>query len=558
LSKGTSININSAMGGTITTNNNAQVTFPVNAFTTLSGIPFNGDVRVFTHHISPDDSMFSLITPGGDLAALNQNNELSQLISYGMTGVLIEDINGNKLEIAPGKTAELKMPIAVSQIADAPADIPLFYFNTEKGIWVKEGTAIRLGNEFIGSVSHFSWWNCDIITTTSPMITGRVVDCQGAPLANIAVTANNQFTVYTNNQGVYLNWVPQGITLTLQVLASFNPGVATNSNSITILPGPGTNNIPDLIVSCPTWISGQAKCNGDSAAVYVWSSWIGGTGHMIYSPGGTFRIKVPSNENVSVFIANNQNNVVNNLLSGPMASTININPVNICDTNQVSGCGGVSVVQDIDGNSYNVIQIGNNCWMKENLKVKRYSNGDSIVTGLNNAQWSNTYTGAYSLNDTTSLITYLPHTVLYSWFAVTDTRNVCPTGWHSSTLSEWNQMIATLDINADTLDNIPSLIAGGRLKATGNLTLANGLWYTPNTGANNISDFSAVPSGRRDGSWGIYLTGDAANKYAYFWTANPEVQTNTGIFFELSWDNTYLRKHTISKRTGFPVRCVMD
>ena len=61
-------------------------------------------------------------------------------------------------------------------------------------------------------------------------------------------------------------------------------------------------------------------------------------------------------------------------------------------------CGTTSIV-DIDGNIYNTVQIGTQCWTQSNLKTSRYRNGYTIPTGLNNNDWGNTTSGAYSIYD---------------------------------------------------------------------------------------------------------------------------------------------------------------
>ena len=59
-------------------------------------------------------------------------------------------------------------------------------------------------------------------------------------------------------------------------------------------------------------------------------------------------------------------------------------------------------VTDIDGNVYDVVSIGNQCWLSENLKTSHYRNGDPIISGLSDSEWSSTNIGAYSFynNDT--------------------------------------------------------------------------------------------------------------------------------------------------------------
>ena len=108
--------------------------------------------------------------------------------------------------------------------------------------------------------------------------------------------------------------------------------------------------------------------------------------------------------------------------------------VMICQLEVLSSCKKDSntpnnTVTDIDGNVYNTVTIGTQVWMKENLKVSKYRNGDPIPTNLTDAAWGAATTGAYSIynNDAANNTTYGK---LYNWYAVVDSRNLCPVGWH--------------------------------------------------------------------------------------------------------------------------------
>ena len=211
--------------------------------------------------------------------------------------------------------------------------------------------------------------------------------------------------------------------------------------------------------------------------------------------------------------------------------------------------GGPSTVTDVDGNVYNVVTIGNQCWMKENLKVSKYRNGDPIPGNLSNAAWSSTTGGAQADydNDPTNKAIYGK---LYNWYAVADPRGLCPTGWHVPSDAEWNELVKFLDPGADTSF---STIAGGMLKATGTLQAGTGLWETPNTDATNSSGFSGLPGGRRndggtyygvgvDGSWWSSTQSSAAGAwYRYLYRNDGNVYRS----------NSYMRN-------GFSVRCVRD
>ncbi|MBN1337824.1 MAG: hypothetical protein JXA03_00795 [Bacteroidales bacterium] len=99
----------------------------------------------------------------------------------------------------------------------------------------------------------------------------------------------------------------------------------------------------------------------------------------------------------------------------------------------VWSCG--QPITDIDGNTYNTVLIGGQCWMKENLQTTTYRNGVAIPNVT--TSWNNLSTGAYVWyeNDPTWKDKY---GALYNWYAVNDTRGLCPEGWHVPTESEWN------------------------------------------------------------------------------------------------------------------------
>ncbi len=106
--------------------------------------------------------------------------------------------------------------------------------------------------------------------------------------------------------------------------------------------------------------------------------------------------------------------------------------------------------------------------MAENLKVKHYRNGDTISTGYSNQEWPNLSTGAYAVydNNDSNANTY---GYLYSWYAVNDSRNIAPEGWHIPTDEEWQTLVEYLG---------GSSVAGGKLKEEG-----TDHWQSPNLGA---------------------------------------------------------------------------
>ncbi len=201
---------------------------------------------------------------------------------------------------------------------------------------------------------------------------------------------------------------------------------------------------------------------------------------------------------------------------------------------------------DQQGNVYRTIVIGNQEWMAENLKTSIYRNGDAIPN-VTNSQWFGLSNGALC-NYNNEIANDCPLGKLYNWFAVADTRNLCPNGWHVPTNSEWNNLVEQLDPNANTLVyGVQSSIAGGKLKSTETIN-----WLAPNVSANNESGFSALGAGGR------YFNGffDIRN-YGIFWSSTLVDSGSAWSRFIYS-NNGDIAKSTNLKQDGFSVRCLKD
>lgn len=137
---------------------------------------------------------------------------------------------------------------------------------------------------------------------------------------------------------------------------------------------------------------------------------------------------------------------------------------------------------DQDGNAYKTVTIGTQTWMAENLRTTKYRDGTPIpnITGL--TAWYALTTGAYCTYDnTTKLDSIATFGRLYNGYAVLDSRNIAPAGWHVPTDAEWNTLITYLGGDS---------IAAGKMKEAGTTH-----WEEPNIGANNESGFSVTPAG---------------------------------------------------------------
>jgi len=254
----------------------------------------------------------------------------------------------------------------------------------------------------------------------------------------------------------------------------------------------------------------------------------------------------------------------NSTLTGLTASTLYYvrafatNSVGTAYGNQVSfrtlaggppqPCPGTPTVTDVDNNTYNTVQIGTQCWMKSNLKVSKYRNGNSIPTGLGNSAWENTTSGAYAIYDNDPVNDGL-YGKLYNHYAVTDSRGLCPTGWHVPSDGEWQVLTKYLDPSADTNSTIvtASLTAGGPLKSTATQPTTGG-WNSPNTGATNSSGFTALPGGLRNYKGGFTTMANGG----YWWSGSNAWAS------ALAFDRSYFFGDHFHGRHGISVRCCRD
>jgi len=193
-------------------------------------------------------------------------------------------------------------------------------------------------------------------------------------------------------------------------------------------------------------------------------------------------------------------------------------------------------VTDADGNIYKTITIGTQTWMAENLRTTKYRNGVDIPNVTDNTAWKSLTTGAWKNYNAASNSSKFGK--LYNWYAVTDSRNIAPTGWHLPTAAEWTTLITYLGGES---------VAGGKLKEIGTDN-----WNNPNTGATNESGFTALPGGCFDGDTFYNIGG-----YSYWWSSTL-YNTYFAMCIYISFDISYAHSDLSYKQNGLSVRCVKD
>ena len=214
---------------------------------------------------------------------------------------------------------------------------------------------------------------------------------------------------------------------------------------------------------------------------------------------------------------------------------------------------GQETVTDINGNVYQTIQIGEQLWMAENLKVTHYNNGDSISTGYSNSEWADldeTETGAYAIynDDPSNAETYGN---IYNWYSVDDGRGTCPEDWHIPTDEEIKELEVYLGMSESEANSWGwrGTNEGGKRKEAGTEH-----WASPNTGATNESGFTAFPGGSRFYNDGIYQN---MGGLGYFWFSSED-DSNYAWSRLLSYNFSGIHRGSYNKRSGFSVRCMRD
>lgn len=209
--------------------------------------------------------------------------------------------------------------------------------------------------------------------------------------------------------------------------------------------------------------------------------------------------------------------------------------------------------KDIDGNVYHTITIGTQVWMVENLRTTKYRNGDPIPNVTNDTEWSNLTTGAQCNYNNDSAIGN-KHGKLYNWYAVSDSRNIAPTGWHVPTDAEWTTLEEYVASNLGTSGSVAKALASKADWTTSNNTGAVGNDLT----INNSSGFSGMPAGRRIGPAGSFVgVGDRGN-----WWTSTESSGGCAWYRKLNYDDPELIRDESSsdfcEDYGFSVRCLRD
>lgn len=389
-----------AAGGKVTLPGGSSITFQANGVTDASGNAYTGTVSVAAFFIDPTADGFRSIMPG-DLRGINAAGQETGLQSFGMMAVELSTPGGQQLQLAAGKKATMRFQIPAAILSQAPATIPLWSFDQAKGLWKEEGSAAKQGNEYVGEVSHFSFWNCDY---PFPLVNfqATIKDQNGAPIPHALVVIKktgdgSSGAGYTDSSGVVCGKVPANQPLELKVYNRCG-GVIFTQN---IGPFSSNTNLGILTVNVPA----QAVVTISGTAVDCGSGPVTNGYVNVYLEGMNYRTSI-SNGSFSLTITRCTNATVQaqvlavDVAAGQQGATTTFNvssgPLN---TGQLTACG-VSSTQFINY-TLNATNFG---FMSPPDSVMFFRNGTStnMLTGNNFTgnqlmmQYEGTSTGAFT------------------------------------------------------------------------------------------------------------------------------------------------------------------
>jgi len=212
--------------------------------------------------------------------------------------------------------------------------------------------------------------------------------------------------------------------------------------------------------------------------------------------------------------------------------------------------------------AYATVLIGDQCWFAENLRTETYDNGDPLPSGLSDGDWTSTNVGATAVygegnsncTETSPVLDACDEGAslaafgrLYNWFAVDDSRNLCPTQWHVPTDSDW------MDLEVSSgMDPVDANNTGWRGTDEGLKLKSSTGWNNGGNGQDGLG-FNARPAGGRHPLEGRFL---AAGEGGYFWTSTPD--GSSAWIRRLKSDYSQIDRWPYNLRNGYSVRCVKD
>lgn len=213
-----------------------------------------------------------------------------------------------------------------------------------------------------------------------------------------------------------------------------------------------------------------------------------------------------------------------------------------------------NVITDNEGNVYKIVKIGDQWWMSENLRTSHYNNREMIgtttpvsldISGMTDPRYQWAFNG-----DENMAAVYGRY---YTWYAATDSRGVCPVGWHIPNDAEWTQLVNYMSNNGFGYEGSGTDIAKSIASTSGwieDVTPGN---VGNNQALNNSSGFNGIPAGVRNYLGSFRKEG----QYASWWSStesSPAKVFYRNIYYNIS----FMNREESDKNHGATIRCLKD
>ena len=323
--------VDAGTGGEATLQNGSKVKLDANSVVNSDGSNYTGNVNLSVGYLDPTSENFSSLIPGGDMQAQTTNNTQTTLYSYGIIRVDMKNDAGGDLEIKSGNQSEITVDIPPSMEGSAPATIPLWYYDDATGLWKEEGIATKQGDKYVGTVAHFSDWNCDTPEGTAT-VRGLVVDCNSLPVPGINVQIG-QASAITGSDGKFERRVPANTAFEVQVLGARNFGLTSTPVSVPALAEGTTHDVGTLNVDCPAYVTGIIKCGTDIKFGQVVVSWDGGYNAQFTDAEGKFNLAtdVGKDAQVSIYTLDGKYKTLNITTPTVRGEILDLGIIEVCD-----------------------------------------------------------------------------------------------------------------------------------------------------------------------------------------------------------------------------------
>lgn len=312
-----------------------EVTIPSNSLVRSDGSLYKGKVDFKMLYLDPKGNNFAATMPGGDLAAKDSAGTEKTLVSYGMVDVVMYDDKGGKLQLKSGAASEITFPIPEGMAGNAPAQMPLWSFNEENGVWEQSGLAVREGEIYKGTVGHFSWVNLDDPKDFC-VLHGTVKDEAGNPLSGLRVSVE-QVTVYTKADGSYSVRIPCETPVKVCVKSADYNGY-TPEVSVDVEGQPGNSKFKqDLKLPTLPSLKGQLKNTcGDSYAFALFCKYEKDgkqltSGLSMCKTDGSFMVRLPLGaEHPTLYVASPDGQVLSQKVEIFNNADVDLGTINTC------------------------------------------------------------------------------------------------------------------------------------------------------------------------------------------------------------------------------------